>query len=408
MARAQGDRQDLRNQVEVQRREDSRLLGSTPRVLIERGIVVLDAGILDAGAGERADIREAAGIARRARQAVRGARRYGLVLPTGAVEEFVVLVVRADDAAQAPLIRRAQTNFVLHMLIALGRSPRSARREAGRRERVGGGSRAVALIVVRIMATRVVRVVADLVDVTHEVAAGVDRPYGTELAVDRPRRVLELILVESRIEQRDFERRQRHAVRGVGRLVEHPLRIHVLVHLREQHIPVVIDLEQSLRADPLVRDGIAGPAHDAVVVDGRGVRRHAARVVRIANADVGRLARKGSRHIVDVAAAPVVKYHGAHRQGVGDQRDVQHRRQVGVRVAVSGDSVAGIDVAFGHIELRLVRDIADRAGLGAGAEQRALRTFQNLDAFEVGRIDVEVAIWQLTGLIIQVDRDVRK
>src|SRR5207248_5027698 len=37
----------------------------------------------------------------------------------------------------------------------------------------------------------------------------------------------------------------------------------------------------------------------------------------------------------------------------------------------------------------------------------ALRTLQNLDAIQVGGIDVEVAIGELPGLIIQVDGDVR-
>ena len=92
---------------------------------------------------------------------------------------------------------------------------------------------------------------------------------------------------------------------------------------------------------------------------------------------------------------------------LGDQRQVQHRRHVGVRIAVSGRAVAGLDVALGHVELRLVGDVADHAGLGAGAEQRALRTFQHLDAIQVGGIDVEVAIRQLAGLIVQIDGDVR-
>ncbi len=74
---------------------------------------------------------------------------------------------------------------------------------------------------------------------------------------------------------------------------------------------------------------------------------------------------------------------------------------------MSGRSVAGFDVPLGHVELWFVRDVADRAGLGAGTEQRSLRTLQNLDAIEIGGIDVEVAIRELPGLIIQVDCDVR-
>ncbi len=75
---------------------------------------------------------------------------------------------------------------------------------------------------------------------------------------------------------------------------------------------------------------------------------------------------------------------------------------------MSGRPVAGIDVPLGHIEFRFVRDVADDTGLGAGTEQGTLRTFQNLDAIDVGGIDVEVAIGELGGLIIQVDGDVRE
>ena len=74
---------------------------------------------------------------------------------------------------------------------------------------------------------------------------------------------------------------------------------------------------------------------------------------------------------------------------------------------MSGDSVAAFDVRLGHVELRFVRDVADHASLGASTEQRALRTLQHLDAIQVGGVDVEVTIRELTGLIIQVDCDVR-
>ena len=48
--------------------------------------------------------------------------------------------------------------------------------------------------------------------------------------------------------------------------------------------------------------------------------------------------------------------------------------------AVRGEGVAGIDTAFGQVEFRLVRDVADHTGLGAGAEQRSLRPLENFDA----------------------------
>src|ERR1700722_388181 len=194
MAGAQRERQNLRDEVEGQRREDGGLLGFATRVLVEGSVVVLNTGIFDAAPGESADIREAAGIARRSRRAVRRARRNALVHPGGPVEEFVVFVVRADDAAQTPVVRRAQANLVLHVFIALGRPPGRAGRKALRREgRIAAAARAVALIVVGIRPTRIVRIVADLADVPNEVPAGVARLQVAELAVHRPRSVLESI-----------------------------------------------------------------------------------------------------------------------------------------------------------------------------------------------------------------------
>src|SRR5260370_27289440 len=77
-----------------------------------------------------------------------------------------------------------------------------------------------------------------------------------------------------------------------------------------------------------------------------------------------------------------------------------------MRTAVSDPSVADLDVALGRFELRSVGDVRDPPRLGAGPIQRALRTLENLDAIEIGGIDVEVAARELTGLIVQVDGDV--
>src|SRR5208282_1495670 len=100
MARAGRDRQHLWKDVEIAGREERRLLGIAILILIERGVVALNTGILDVCAGECADVRQAAGIAiaRRAWRGVRGARGDVLVHPSGLVVELVVLVVGADDA----------------------------------------------------------------------------------------------------------------------------------------------------------------------------------------------------------------------------------------------------------------------------------------------------------------------
>src|ERR1700722_16943836 len=137
VTRAHRGRQYLRNHIEVDRQEERRLLGVANLVLIERSIVALNTGIHDARPGSRADVRKAAGIARvDAWNPARGAGRNRLVAPAGLVEQLVVLVICADDAAQAPLVRRAQADFLLQVLVFLDRVPDGAGREASRLERV--------------------------------------------------------------------------------------------------------------------------------------------------------------------------------------------------------------------------------------------------------------------------------
>ena len=67
-----------------------------------------------------------------------------------------------------------------------------------------------------------------------------------------------------------------------------------------------------------------------------------------------------------------------------------------------GDAVAGIGVAFGDVQLRLVGDVANGTGLGAAAEQRALRAFEHFDALHVDQVDVVVARRELHRLVVEV------
>ena len=125
------------------------------------------------------------------------------------------------------------------------------------------------------------------------------------------------------------------------------------------------------------------------------------------DADVGILAREGGRHVVDVTAAMIVIDHPAGRHGALDQWQVQDRRQVGIRVAAGGRAIAGLHVALGHVQFRGVGDVADHTRLGSRAEQRPLRTLENLDAIQVRGVDVQIAVRQLPGLVVQVDGHVR-
>ncbi len=75
---------------------------------------------------------------------------------------------------------------------------------------------------------------------------------------------------------------------------------------------------------------------------------------------------------------------------------------------MGGRAVGGLGIALRDVQLRLVRDVADRARLGATPEQRALRTLQHLDAFHVGHVYVDIARRERHRLIVEVSRDVRE
>ena len=75
---------------------------------------------------------------------------------------------------------------------------------------------------------------------------------------------------------------------------------------------------------------------------------------------------------------------------------------------MSGRRIAGIDVAFGDVELRLVGDIANDARFRAGAEQRPLRAAQYFDAVEIedcweGVDGTEADVARLDRRVVDVD-----
>ena len=188
---------------------------------------------------------------------------------------------------------------MLLVLVLLHRLPGGAGREAGGLE--AARSRAVALIVIGIHAARVVRVIPGLLDVAHQVAARVNGLQIADFAVQCPRGALELVLVEGRVEQGRLERLQCRTVGARGLVIEHALGIHVLVGLRQQKIPILVELVQSLDAYALVRDGVDVVADLVGVVDRGAAGRHAKagigqtvrafpidrRIVRIVDAEVG-------------------------------------------------------------------------------------------------------------------------
>ena len=212
--------------------------------------------------------------------------RHRPVQPLGVVVDVVLFPVDTADAAQPPVIRRARAKLLAVVSVFLGLLPYGARRVAGgiritgpdwvsvlvRGRRPGIGETG-ALIIVAVDAARVVGVVLLL---RRYCAPGSCAAYTSlivaDLAVDGQRGVLELVLVVGGVVQGDRQRWQRHAalrladgVEGyslgaVRHLVKDALRVHVLIALREQRIPVLVHFPQHRRPDSLVGDRIDGVA----------------------------------------------------------------------------------------------------------------------------------------------------
>jgi hypothetical protein len=147
---------------------------------------------------------EAAGIA--GRSAAPFEVQDGTVLYIQAVWSYSLLSSQyAPRSRAAPVVRRAHAEFVL--LVVFARP--SARWRSARSRSVqarGVGARAVALVVIGIHAARVIGVVPDLVDVAHQVAAGVDRLEHRQSCRSRSTRCSRTCPCRRRVEQRDFER----------------------------------------------------------------------------------------------------------------------------------------------------------------------------------------------------------
>ena len=261
----------LGNDVEIQRGEERALPVSAFHVIEEAHVVTAHRGrVVDARAGSRPYVRHAPD------RDGRGARRQGLVEPVQLVVNAQVFPERADDAAQTPLIWRAEPNLVALVRVALRLGPDGARREAGRSEAVCRFG-TMALVIVRVQAARIVGVVLHRAHVAHQVRARVDRPQRADSPVDRQGRVLELVLVVGVVEQRDRLPGQRCAVRALRHLVEHAFGIHVLIALGDEGVPLIVDVPESGYADALVGHRIDRILRERVVVDRRSARRDLAR-----------------------------------------------------------------------------------------------------------------------------------
>ncbi len=210
VACAAGDREHLRDDVEVGRREHRGLLVAALQILAEVGVVV---------AGRRIDrrlhrghIRQADGPAReRSRKVFGRAGRDCLLQEVHVVLDLKIFPVSPEEAAQPPVVRRRRPD-----LVALVRAleivvPAHDRRVAGGGARVAQVRTAAARarVIEPSRGAGVVRVIHVGIDVAGQVRAGVDSLDIADLAVDRPGCALGLILVPGRHEGGFLQRLQR-------------------------------------------------------------------------------------------------------------------------------------------------------------------------------------------------------
>ena len=267
----------------------------------------------------------------------------------------------------------------------------------------------------------IVGVVTLLRNVALQISAGVDHLEVTNFAVDGPGRVCVAVLGILRRKQRRRQTRERGIVIAVGLGREGTLGLELLVRFRNQQVPIGCNLPAERDAAARVVDRVEVVFDQRVVVVlaliDLLVRRqlvavvlagHRVGVVQVIGAEVGRLAGESRELVVDVAAVVISVDHRAHGQLALDDRDVDHRVECAVGPAASGAAEAALDPGLELAELGLVGDVAHHTGLRTAAEERALRTFENFDALDVGDIDVGVARRELHRLIIEIDRNVRE
>src|ERR1700733_4082591 len=92
---------------------------------------------------------------------------------------------------------------------------------------------------------------------------------------------------------------------------------------------------------------------------------------------IRRETRELTRHVVDVTATAIVVYDRTNGQSIFDQRQIEHRADRRVGIAMRSRTIGSLDITLRDIQLRFVCDVTDCARLGAAPEQCALRAFEH-------------------------------
>ncbi len=339
-ARANGQREYLRDQIKIDGSEKRKLLVPALHVLAV-GIVHVfaKAGIARMGTRKRSDGGQAIrALIQRDRQIGRRALRNAEIIPVEVVVDHELFPVSASECAHAVLFAGADTEFVALMFVlndiepgAYGRI--APQRLAGQLREVPGvkkiGASPDAGVFRAGDAAHVVGIVLLSLDVTVHVAAAIDGLQVSQPAIERPGCALVTILRVSRREGSDLVGLQRGAIRVEWIGVEISVRVHLLIALLDEEVPVVVELVESGEPKSPVGKRVGVGPHQVRVVGDRTDLSDVWRITtpchvgRKADAclrpvERGEIQRDRPWHVRDVAAATVVESNRTKGHLVGD------------------------------------------------------------------------------------------
>ena len=250
----------------------------------------------------------------------------------------------------------------------------------------------------------VVSVVHHVVHLARKVAAGVHDIEAGEAPFQRPRGEAEVVLVEVR-------REVRRGVVGFETWIDQKAALghKPLAGVLHQHVPVVVDAVEQAETAALIAGLVPVVLHQRVVARAHHrIRRSQGRPIAHAVAiHHFRARREGGGHVVDPAALGVAVDDQAQRQGVA-QGEIEKGIAGNALATAVGDAVVRVEACSEAGRIGLARNQAHVAGLRTGAEQRALRAGEHLDAFQIRPVDVQIAASEGDRLLVDVQGDARR
>src|SRR5882762_4844686 len=217
-----------------------------------------------------------------------------------------------------------------------------------------------------------------------DIGARVDQIEITDLAFNGQCPVYEVVIDVVGREMLELQVAQRYAENGRGEGAE-ALPLGLLPHEQRGNRPVVVEIDLEGRSRAPDRDVVEVVLRKASVVDRNAELRE--RAVR--------------KDVIDVAAATLVPPDQSHC-GALRQRDVHESLYEATRIAMAYQTTLDLVGGLEGARIGLVGDDPQRACLGTGTVQSALRPGQRLDARDVVQVHVYGALDGRDGLLVQV------